>query len=655
MITSDNLLKKFEEIHNFIYANDGLSPQQTLDEFLKILFIKVYDENNNLNQFVVSKEEYSLSSLGRESPLNQRLSTLFTKTKKEYSEIFESDEKIKLTNKSIGFVVNKLQSISLGDSSSDAKGLAFQKFLTHQDKEGRGQYFTPEPVIDFCVKMINPKYGETIIDPCCGSGGFIFTAYNHIMRNEPNTNKSELIANYIYGSDISKSIARISKMKFLLEANIQSNIHCQNSLEDLDTLKLTFGHDEQISEGFDILLTNPPFGTAGKIMDFSLLSKYDLGHKWEGKNGAFVMTNTVCNAQPAEILFIERCLQLLKEGGRMAIVLPNGHFENPSLDYLRAYIKGKANILAVVNLPQETFIPYGTGVKTSLLFLEKETANTKTTYPLFFGKVNKPGYQGNKNGTPVYKKDSNGSQVIINGQLVIDEDFSTVLNDYETFLSRGSVQTKNSYSIEYNEVNDRLDYDFYSPAYKSMLDQLEKKSVRLGDIVDIVKKKSSKLKDKTAIVEYVELSDINAHSLEIINSTTCAVHELPSRASYELEAGDIITAIAGNSVGTKKHATAIVNEAYGGSICTNGFRVFRNPKVNPYYLLYYFRSDLFLMQMMRYRTGAAIPNVSDSNLMDVLVYIPSEEKMNEIGNSVRRAFELRAESAKLLESIELDV
>ena len=653
MISIDNLLKKFEEIHNFIYANDGLSPQQTLDEFLKILFIKIYDENNRLSQFAVSKEEFAMSSSGIDSPLNHRISSLFTRTKQEYAEIFDPDDKIKLSSKSIGFVVNKLQNISLGGSSTDAKGLAFQKFLTHQDKEGRGQYFTPEPVIDFCVKMIKPKFGETIVDPCCGSGGFIFTAYNYIIGNEPQTDKSELIANYLFGSDISKSITRIAKMKLLLEANVQSNVHCQNSLEDLDTLMLSFGHESRLQEGFDILLTNPPFGTAGKIMDSSLLSKYDLGHKWEGLNGNFKMSTAICNAQPAEILFIERCLQLLKEGGRMAIVLPNGHFENPSLNYLRAYIKEKANVLAVITLPQETFVPYGTGVKTSLLFLEKESANTKTTYPVFFGKVTKPGYQGNKNGTPIYKKDNNGSLLFENGVPIIDEDFSVVLNDYRDFQRNGKVETTNSYSIEYSEMNDRMDYDFYSPAYKSMFDQLAKNSVRLGDIVEIVKKKSPILKDKTAIVEYVELSDINAHSLEIINSTTFAVHELPSRASYELKNGDIITAIAGNSVGTRKHATALVTESTEGAICTNGFRVLRNPKVNPYYLLYYFKSDLFLKQMMRFRTGAAIPNVSDADLINVLIYLPSESKIQDIGNSVKRAFELRAESTKIFNSITL--
>ena len=127
----------------------------------------------------------------------------------------------------------------------------------------------------------------------------------------------------------------------------------------------------------------------------------------------------ICSAnQNAEILFIERCLQLLKEGGRMAIVLPNGNFENPSLDYLRYYIKQKAKVLAIVNLPQETFIPFGTGVKTSLLFLEKDSENEKRQYPIFFGRVTKLGYQGNKNGTPIYQKDKFG-------QIIKDENSST--------------------------------------------------------------------------------------------------------------------------------------------------------------------------------------------------------------------------------------
>lgn len=647
----DNLLKRFEEIHNFIYANDGLSPQQALDEFIKILFIKVYDENNNLGQFSVSLEEYHQASSGKETELNHRVSSLFNKIQKEYSEIFDKDEKIKLSNKSLGFVVNKLQYVNLGKSSSDAKGLAFQKMLSSQEKGGRGQYFTPLPVVDFCVKMIDPKYGETIIDPCCGSGGFIFSAFNHILKNNPRATKVELLNKYIYGVDISKSIVRIARMKFLLNAGIDSNIHCHNSLEDIDSINLLFGNQDLIRDGFDVLLTNPPFGTAGKITDHSLLANFNLGYKWETKNGLMQKTNALSVGQPAEILFVERCLDLLREGGRMAIVLPNGHFENPSLDYLRYYIRSKAQILGVVKLPQETFIPYGTGVKTSLLFLEKHTLTSPKNYSLFFAKVDKLGYQGNKNGSPIYKKDNAGNLILENGCPTLDEDFSTVLEDYRNYKIHGSINTANSYSANSRDVIDRIDYDFLSPSYQELINKISNKSVRLGDIVDIPKKKSLKLKDKTLEVEYIELSDINSHSLEIINSTTCYVHELPSRASYELKAGDIITAVAGNSIGTKKHATALVSKEYEGAICSNGFRILRNPKVNPYYLLYYLRSDYFLKQITRYRTGAAIPNVSDTDLENVLVYIPSQEKVDKIGQSVQEALNLRKESTQILDKI----
>jgi type I restriction enzyme M protein len=181
------------------------------------------------------------------------------------------------------------------------------------------------------------------------------------------------------------------------------------------------------------------------------------------------------------------------------------------------------------------------------------------------------------------------------------------------------------------------------------------KSVRLGDICDIIKVKSKKLKDQNATVEYVELSDINTHSYEIINSTTYQVHELPSRASYEIENGDIITAIAGNSVGTRKHATALVNTDFEGSICTNGFRVLRNFKIDSYYLLYFLKSEVFLKQMFMYRTGAAIPNVSDTDLANTLIHLPDDKTITEISSKMKKAFELRQESRNQIESINLEL
>ena len=275
----DNLLKRFEEIHDFIYANDGLSPQQTLNEFLKILFVKIFDENNHLRLFHISSDEFqALRKNNSVTNIYERITELFEQTKTEYPDMFDSDERIKLSNMSLGFVVNKLQAISLTDSSNDAKGLAFQKFLSHKEKDGKGQFFTPEPVIDFCVEMIDPKLGESIIDPCCGSGGFIFSAFRHILKNAPHAKKEDLISNLIFGMDINKDITKIARMKLLLEANVKSNIVCHNSLDDLDAVKLLLSeHNENINKGFDVLLTNPPFGTAGKITDNQILTKFDLG------------------------------------------------------------------------------------------------------------------------------------------------------------------------------------------------------------------------------------------------------------------------------------------------------------------------------------------------------------------------------------------
>lgn len=644
----DNLLKKFEEIHDFIYANDGLSPQQTLEEFVKILFIKIFDETKKNSQFIISADEWNQLNTGKTVySLDEKISSLFEQTKQEYRDIFEKDDRIKISPIALGFTVNKLQNISLLNSSQDAKGLAFQKFLSHHEKDGQGQFFTPEPIIDFCVAMMQPKPNEKIIDPTCGSGGFLLSALKYLQKNYDEFDVKETVTQNLFGLDINKSIARIAKMKLLLEANGKTNVFCLNSLEDLDTLKLSLSQPD----GFDLVLANPPFGA--KITNTSTLSKFDLGHKWSNHNNDYHKTKSVYPNQNAEILFIERSLQLLKEGGRMAIVLPNGNFENPSLEYLRYYIKLKAKILAIVNLPQETFIPFGTGVKTSLLFLEKETPNKIKQYPIFFGRVKKLGYQGNKNGTALYQKDKYG-QIITdqNGQPILDEDFNLIVDAYKEFKKEVKVENENYFSLNYDELNGRFDFDFYSPENRKMFSKLnDGKTVRLGDICDIIKIKSSKLKDPNLTVEYVELSDINAHSYEIINSTTYQVHELPSRASYEIQDGDIITAIAGNSVGTRKHATALVTNEYERSICTNGFRVLRNFKIDSYFLLYFLKSDIFLKQMFMYRTGAAIPNVSDLDLANTLINLPEDKIIIEISNKMKKAFELRQESKKQIESI----
>jgi type I restriction enzyme M protein len=275
---------------------------------------------------------------------------------------------------------------------------------------------------------------------------------------------------------------------------------------------------------------------------------------------------------------------------------------------------------------------------------------------VFFGRVTKLGYQGNKNGNPIYKKDEFGNLLKNeNRELILDEDFSQIIKDYKIFQETNEIESENSFTFPVSELNGRFDFDYYAPENRKLLNKLKSlNAVKLSEICEIVKVKSKKLANPNELVEYIELSDINTPSYEIINTTTYLVHELPSRASYEVQENDILTAVAGNSIGTVKHATALVTRDYEGNICTNGFRILRNCKVDLYYLLYYLRTEMFLKQVFMYRTGAAIPNISDDDLGRILVYLPEDKVLQEISEKVRHSFELRKQAREAVEKIAIE-
>lgn len=662
---NDSLLRIFEDVHNHIYANDGLSPEQALEEAIKILFLKIYDEKNKKYEFKITPNEFDNITNGKNEPdfLN-RFKELQQSTFDYFSNLFEKGEKIKLKNSSLGFVVNKLQSIDLLNSSSDVKGLAFQKFIHSSQRVGRGQFFTPEQVVKLCVEILQPQSNEIILDPACGSGGFLSSALQYISINEP-TRVKKFAKDNIYGIEINRTAAKIAKMRMILDGDGFSNIVQHDSLSEWSSidLELNKANNNQVKtyqEFFDVILTNPPFGTQGKISDKSVLRNFDLGYKWNEASSGYIKTNELLNGQVPEILFIERCLKFLKPGGRMAIVLPNGDFENSSLSYLRNYIKNVAEVFAIIKLPQETFIPSGTGVKTSLLFLRKRS-DKNDIKRVFFSQVTKLGYAGNKNGSLIYKKDDLGNILKSpKGDFQIDEDISTVISSYLKFkIDSLSSENENYFTVDEKDLNyARLDFEFYKPSYRQTEKILLKKGAyKLGDLVKIKKTKSSKLKQKDFVVRYVELSDISSQYNEIINYSEQLVHELPSRASYELKEGEIITAVAGNSIGTNSHASAYVTKEYIGCICTNGFRVLNvNEKlVNPFYLLYYLKSKYFLDQVFRFRTGAAIPSLLDSDLLNVLVLLPEKKEQDRIGKIIENGFEERKQYQILINNIGINL
>lgn len=660
---SDRLLRVFEEIHNHIYANDGLSSQQVFEEMIKILFIKVFDERNKSKTFFITKDELDLVVEGKKVPeFEKRIRDLFEKATEYFNDVFDDKEKINIKGGSLAFVVSKLQTMNLSDSSRDVKGLAFQKFIYSKQRNDRGQFFTPEQIIDLCVRILRPQKNDKILDPACGSAGFISQAMNfvfaHSLAKASETERKDFAKNNIYGIEINKTAAKTAKMRMLLDGDGYSNISIMDSLSDWDIVNHELGKNiNGISnfEGFfDLILTNPPFGSQGKITDKSVLRRFSLAHKWIKYDQRLIKSEQLQDGQVPDILFIERCLDLLKDGGRLAIVLPNGDLENSSLQYLRQYIIDRAQILAVIKLPSDTFIPFGTGVKASVLFLRKCEKNDRVENDIFLASVNKIGYQGNKNGSVVYKKDQTGKILFENGEPIVDEDITDIIKSFNNSQTKGNNMSENCFTIKQRQLVSRFDVDFYEPKMMELEEHLKNNNAKkLSELVSVKKTKSNKLKNSESVVEYIELSDVSSEYSEIVNSTSLSVYDLPSRAQYELNEGDLITAVAGNSIGSGKHVSAIVTKECNGAICTNGFRVLESKSgIDLYYLLYFFRTEIFLKQIMKYRTGAAIPAISDDDFMNILVPIPSIETIKKISEKVRKSIELRNESKNILGALD---
>ena len=374
------LKSTFETIHNYIYANEGLLKDKVFNEMLKLIFIKLVDEKlpGPKCEFRITKLEMEQLENGDDKEFNKRIEKLFAEVIKRYPDVFDKNEKINLKPITIGFVTSQLQKYSLTFTHPEVKGTAFQTFVNAHQRGDRGEFFTPKPILDLVVNFLNPSESEDVIDPACGSGGFLVATLNYIRdqtrQQRPELDEKDLTLtikdyarSHIHGIDFNPDLARVSKMYMILNEDGHTGIFNENSLLDWNNLNQSSLKAQAgilSSESFDILMTNPPFGTKGKITSKNILEQFDLAYQWtKNKENIFVKGSKLQNGQVPDILFIERCLQFLKEDGRLAIVLPDGDLTNSSLDYVRNFIDENAKIIAIVSLPNDTFTHSGAGVK----------------------------------------------------------------------------------------------------------------------------------------------------------------------------------------------------------------------------------------------------------------------------------------------------
>lgn len=460
-----------QEMEDEVLANAGVD---VFEEVFKLIFTKLYDElqskkdkmrvedylDDNLSKDdrgdyekvkgVVDKLDdakfrlLEFRNTGQsESELKKKIQKLFNEAKVKWPGVFDEASQIQLSPSHLSICISSLQDIKLFNSNLQIIDEAFEYLVSKSAKGEKGQYFTPRHVIDMCVKMLNPKPGEYMIDTAAGSCGFtvhtIFQITGHLFQNTDISEEEKENVLKVFGIDFDEKVVRVARTLNLIAGDGNTNVLHLNDL-DYDRWNETINNREWLEiygEGFkrleklrnnndpdsykefnfDILMANPPF--AGDIKESRIIHKYELGYNEKNKPKSKV---------GRDILFIERNLNFLKPGGRMAVVLPQGRFNNTSDKYIREYIAEKGRILAVVGLHVNTFKPH-TGTKTSVLFVQKWNDNSKVgplcpkvdDYPIFFAVSEKSGKDNS--GDYVFVKNGNGQPKLDkNGHLVIDHD-----------------------------------------------------------------------------------------------------------------------------------------------------------------------------------------------------------------------------------------
>lgn len=447
---NDSLIRTFKRCHDYIYGNEGRK-KDAFWELLNLIFCKIYDEKRRYlcaernesyhRQFWVGVTERNTPE--GQATVAKRIKAIFKQLKTDaiFSEVFAGNEEISLSDYGVAYVASEIAKYSFLDATVDVKGTAYETIVSNTLKQSAGQFFTPRNVIKCMVEIHNPTVNSRVLDPACGSGGFIVMVLDHVRRQitknlypeldgalleaKANTEKvndkvREYAENMIFGFDFDPDLKKAAKMNMVMAGDGHSNIYNINSLEYPngtlpDIPKVTASVARSVTQKgdaadcdsaysldnamgkFDCIFTNPPFGSKVEVAS-TIAANYELK--------AFTAP---------EVLFIEQCYNFLKPGGKMGIVLPDGILGNPNTEVVRKWILEHFKLLASIDLPVETFLPQ-VGVQASLLFLQKKTAMERLVdpnsemYDVFMAIAEKVGKD--RRGNVVYERDDEGSEIL---------------------------------------------------------------------------------------------------------------------------------------------------------------------------------------------------------------------------------------------------
>ena len=645
LVPARNLKPIFRRMYYTLYSNTNIARKEKLgSEMIRLIFCKIYDELNDRDK----PPKFKIGFEDTPEKVKKNVKELWASVKNDLAEdgIFDKTDEIVLDPKSIMYIVGELEKFSLTDTDKDVVGDAFEVFAERQFVGDKGEYFTPRPVVKMAVDIINPQPKEKILDPACGSGGFLIYALEHvwnIMDNDPKykgkyltEQKKEFARRYFYGMDKEIDLVKICKAYMSIIGDGRSNIVKADSLKSPEEweeiTRSTLTEDGIKMKKFDVILTNPPFGSKIKIHHEYILKNYDLGHKWIYEDGEWKKTDKTKETEP-QILFIELCLRLLEDGGRMAIVLPDGIFGNPTDGYIREWIKSKAEILAVIDCPHATFMPH-THTKTSVLILKKWDKIKKQNYPILMGVLEKCGHDNR--GKEIYYE--------INGKEILDEEFSKFA---EIFNKNTSRVIKNFDRLGFTLYEGSLKEGiliprFYDPDTKKEIKKLELtgkyelkslKDLENEDFLDVKGTGGTASSNEYNIyddIPFLRTSDIGAwetrnFAVQNVNHETYVKY----KEKQDLQEGDILFIKDGTY---RIGETIILTEFDLKMLVQSHFLKIRSldkSKLDPYLLIYLLNVPIVRKQIDEKTFVQATLSTIGDRLNDVILPIPKDKSLRD--------------------------
>ncbi len=668
-----NLKAVFRDLRNHLAGmTTGITRDEALaQEIINLLFCKILDEQDTgPEQTVAFRAGVEESS----QAVRKRILDLFERVKRAtFRDVFDDEQTIKLDAESLRYVVGELQNYCVMDADRDAIGDAFEVFIGPALRGAEGQFFTPRNVVNMVVGMLNPQPGDRIIDPACGSGGFLIGALDHVwaaLRAEGRQKgwsqrqlvkrEVEVATDCFRGVDKDAFLAKVTKAYMALVGDGRGGIFCANSLQRPDEWPGSM--DGACCLGsFDFVMTNPPFGKEIVVKGAATLSQFQLGRKWKRNRETKQMeqTSDLHEQHPPQLLFLERSLQLLKPGGKLGIVLPESLLGNPSYEHLGIFLKQRCTVEAVVTLPESLFKTSGKGgthTKVCVLIIRNESS--EKSHRIFMAEAKWCGHDSR--GNPTLRRESTGEMVLL-------DDIPTILERYRQ-LSAGAHHPAShlGFHLRSDQVmNGILVPKYYAPEIKQEQERLAithdflsvQQLVDEGILLVNTGIEIGKMAYGTGKIPFIRTSDISNWEIkaDFKHGVSEDIYEEEGR-KLDVQAGDVLLVRDGTYlIGT----SAIVTQSDLPMLFQSHLyrlRVLSPEKLNPWLLFASLNSPMVKRQIKAKQFTQDIIDTLGRRLFEIQLPFPKDKKQREqIARETQRIIETRIELRNQAKAVTLAV